>query len=98
MATITDFDAWLIVVLFDEDYNDVCCLYRSVNEEDAYGIFSTSRNGERLFVKCDICDDTLMLASQKAKDTFLSIIDSKYLKGMTVDAYEAYHHEMEKED
>jgi hypothetical protein len=98
MATITDFEAWLANVLFDDDYNDVCCLYRSVDEGDSYGLFSTSKNGEKLFVKCDICDDTLMLASSKAKDFFLSILDKKYLKGMNVDAYESYHREMEKND
>ena len=98
MATITEFEAWLTVVLFDNDYNDVCCLYRSVEEEDTYGLFSTSRKDDKLFVKCDICDDTLMLASPKAKEFFLSLLDNRYLKGMNVDAYESYHRELEKED
>lgn len=39
-----------------------------------------------------------MLASEAARQTFLSIIEDKYCEGMDIEGYYAYHHAMEKGD
>lgn len=96
---ITDFNAWFLFHGM-EDYNDVYCLYRSVYDVDQYGIFSTvkGRTEGTYFVKSTICDDTLMLASEKARDAFLSTIRIKFCDDMDIEAYYAIHREMEKND
>ena len=55
-------------------------------------------NGTKYFLKSVECDDTLMLASEKARQTFLSIIETEYCEGMDIEGYYAYHHAMEKDD
>lgn len=94
---ITDFSSWLNCVSLD--YNDVYDLYRSVSENDAYGCFQTvSTNNEGYIVKCDFLDEDLFLASDKAKNCLLNIIEKTCCNGMDIEGYWAFHHSMEKDD
>lgn len=101
MATITDFDAWLSCIDLS-DYNDVYSLYQTVSELVNYSSFEITENdtsnGKRYFLKSNECDDTLMLASEKSRQTFLSIITTRYCEDMDIEGYYAFHHGMEMDN
>lgn len=98
--TTKDFSAWLICMDLS-DYEDIYSLYRSVEECETYGSFDTqiakgSNNG--WIVKATHIDESLYLASEKAKNTFLSMIENRYFNGMDVEGWYAYMRAMEKDD
>lgn len=101
MATITDFSAWLSCIDLS-DYNDVWSLYHTVSDLSDYSSFEIDvkkdSKGTKYFLKSVECDDTLMLASEKARQTFLSMIEASYCEGTDIEEYYAYHHYMEKDD
>ena len=101
MATITNFSAWLSCIDLS-DYNDIWSLYHTVSDLSEYSSFKIDvkeeTNGTKYFLKSVECDDTLMLASEAARQTFLSIIEDNYWEGMDIEGYYAYHHAMEKDD
>ena len=96
---ITDFGAWLNCVDLS-DYNDVYSLYLSVNGVDECGGFKTvtGRKAGTYIVQACECDDDLLLASEAARDYFLSIIEMKYCGDMDIEAYYAINHAIEKDD
>lgn len=99
MAT-KDFSEWLVCMDLS-DYEDIYFLYRSIEDCDAYGSFETqiakgSNNG--WIVKTTYLDEALHLASEKAKETFLSMIENRYFNGMDVEGWYAYMRAMEKDD
>lgn len=77
MATTSDFENWL-GNLQETDIEGAHNLYESVTGRTEMGGFSCSENNGRLFVKSDFNDDTLMLASEKAKEAFLKKLDNDY--------------------
>lgn len=98
--TTKDFSEWLICMDLS-DYEDIYSLYRSVEECETYGSFETqiakgSNNG--WIVKATYIDESLHLASEKAKETFLSMIENRYFNGMDVEGWYAYMRAMEKDD
>lgn len=98
--TIKDFSEWLICMDLS-DYEDIYSLYRSVEECETYGSFETqiakgSNNG--WIVKATYLDEALHLASEKAKETFLSMIENRCFNGMDVEGWYAYMRAMEKDD
>ena len=70
MATTTEFDAWLDVndPETEQEKDD---LINSVQNVQAVGDFSTTKKGDKLFVKGWV-DDTLLLASEKARLAFIA--------------------------
>ncbi len=98
METITDFQAWLDEIDLD-NYDDIDSLYRSVNENDKYGMFETkvAPNGQYI-VSSTIADDKLRLASDKAKDCFLHLIEKVYCNGEPEDIWYSFKRAMEKDD
>lgn len=100
MSTLTDFSTWLYCLDFN-DYEDVYALYHSIADCDEYGVYKTQvakgkNNGWIVSSSC--LDDTLHLISDKAKQTFLSIIESRYCEGMDIEGWYAYKQAMEKDD
>ena len=98
--TTKDFSAWLICMDLS-DYEDIYSLYRSVEECETYGSFDTQiakgfNNG--WIVKATYIDESLYLASEKAKNTFLSMIEKRQFNGMDVEGWYAYMRAMEKDD
>ncbi len=98
--TTKDFSEWLICMDLS-DYEDIYSLYRSVEECETYGSFETqiakgSNNG--WIVKATYIDESLHLASEKAKNTFLSMIEKRYFNSMDVEGWYAYMRAMEKDD
>lgn len=97
---ITDFSAWLACMDLS-DYEDIYSLYRSVAECDEYGMYKTQvANGinNGWIVKATFLEDTLHIASDKAKQTFLSMIEKQYFNGMDLEGWYAYMRAMEKDD
>ena len=100
MAAITDFSAWLECADL-ENYEEVYCLYRSVAECSDYGMFNTQiANGKDngWIVSASYLDDKLHLCSEKAKETFLLMIEKRYCENMTMEEWYAYKQAMEKDD
>lgn len=98
--TTKDFSEWLVCMDLS-DYEDIYSLYRSVEECETYGSFDTqiakgSNNG--WIVKATYIDESLHLASEKAKNTFLSMIEKRYFKGMDAEGWYAYNKAMQKDD
>ena len=98
--TTKDFSEWLICMDLS-GYEDIYSLYRSVEECETYGSFETqiakgSNNG--WIVKATYIDESLHLASEKAKNTFLSMIEKRYFDGFDAEGWYAYKKAMEKDD
>lgn len=79
MATIKDFDAWLEEANPD-DFEEIYALYCTVKDEESSAWYqcSRSKDKQRFFIKGSNTEDTLMLLSDKAKASFLSLIVSRY--------------------
>ena len=101
MATITDFNSWLSCIDLT-DYNDVYSLYRTVTDLDEYGSFVIRKtvrgNDSAYFLKSSECDDTLMLASEKAKETFLYHLEQKFCGDMDMEGWYDFKRAMDKDD
>lgn len=92
---MTDFDAWMEAYV--EDIEDAFCVKDAILNEYSCGPFDVKRNGERLFIYT--CGDTLMLANDKAKETFLSMLENRYAdEGWDIETTYEYRRQMEKDD
>lgn len=98
MNSITDFREWLESTDLS-GYNDVYSLYHSVCNIEDFGSYETVKtsNGGYVVTSCD-SDMTLFIASEKARETFLKIIEDDYCEGMDIEGYHAFHRAMEKDD
>lgn len=100
MATITDFNDWLDGIDLS-DFNDVYSLYHSVSDVEEWGCFNTIKGkaeGQYIVSSIECSDINLFLASEKARDSFLSTIEKKYCEDMDIESYYGYHRAMEKDD
>jgi hypothetical protein len=101
MATITDFNTWISAADL-ENYNDVYCLYKSVEELNEWGAFKTTERktskGKMFFVKCDYLDDVLMLASEKARNFLMTTLEKNYCGEMDMEGWYYFKYSMEKND
>lgn len=95
MATITDFDAWLMCYV--ENSEEALCLKGVVESRRSSDGYDISENSGKLFVKA--WGDTLMLASPRAIETFLSILESRYAhEGLSLDETCDYDRAISKND
>ena len=99
MAT-TDFESWLFCNVVPTDYLNVYDCYLAIHDKEGNGHFVVKKNFDqgKLFVTPTGTNDTLMIASQKARQKILSMIEEKYCGGMDIEGYYAYHRAMEKDD
>lgn len=100
MATTTVFQDWLDQIDFS-DYNTVYELYQAVDSCQGYGSFDVepAKGGnDRWIVSSYDTEDRLLINGEKAKSTFLSIIENNYCENMGIEGFYAYHHAMEKDD
>lgn len=98
--TITDFSAWLECADL-ENYEEVYALYHSVADNSDYGMFNTQvakGDDNGWIVRASYMDDTLHLCSEKAKETFLSIIEKRYCGEMDIEGWYAYKRAEEKNE
>ena len=97
MSTTTNFDEWIAQIDLD-DYEEIDSLYRSVNEVTSYGLFSTQRTkNEGYIVKSKWGENSLLLASEKARASFLRKIENEYCDG-NEEGWYAFKKAMEKDD
>jgi hypothetical protein len=100
MGTITDFEAWLEQA--DPDgHEEVYALYQAVSAGEDYGFYEckASDDGTKWFLKGGHVEDTLMLASEKARSAFLLLIESKYTDGdMDIESWYDYMRAMAKDN
>ena len=73
----TDFESWLDQIEPDGT-EEIYALYETVSNEDSYGIFEVSKNGNQLIIKSG-CGSDILIASKKAKLLFLEIIRERYM-------------------
>lgn len=99
MAT-TDFNSWLFCHVIPTDYIDVYDCYMAIHDKEGNYRFDVKNNVEqgKLFVTPVGSDDTLMIASEKARQTILNMIEGKYCDGMDIESYYAFHEAMERDD
>lgn len=102
MATTTDFKLWTDFVQL-ENYEEIYCIYKSVSDNDEWGAFRCSKkensNRTMYFLKCDYCDDILVLASEKAKDSFLQYIQTNYIKSdLDIEGWYGFEYAKSKND
>lgn len=100
MSTTQDFKDWLDGLEL-KDYDDIDSLYRTVETLTDYGVFSIAEaNGEDngWIVTSEYADEAIHIASEKARQTLLSMIESRYCEGMSEEGWYAFHRAMEKND
>ncbi len=99
MAT-TDFEAWLFSHVEGTDYNDVYDCYLAIQDKTSNGRYEVKNNFDqgKLFITPRGTDDTLMVASEEARQTLLDMIENWCCDGMDIEGYYAYHHAIEKDD
>lgn len=99
MATITEFESWLDSADPD-DHEEVYALYQAVSNSENAGIYTCSENKGKYFLKADHVDDTLMLASDKARSAFLSAVDFRFgiAEFGDIEGWYGYKRAMSKDD
>ncbi|OBS91862.1 hypothetical protein A9257_16205 [Vibrio cyclitrophicus] len=99
MAT-TDFESWLSNAE-PEGHEEVYALYRAVSDIDETGMFTCSENNGRFFLKASHVEETLLLASEKARKAFIATINSSFGIsdfGGDIEGWYAYRRAMSKDD
>jgi len=80
MAT-TDFQDFINHIL-DIDLNEVNELYETINSRMNYGSYEYFEiNDDKIVIKNRLNEKSLLLASQKAKQTFLDLLNQKWAGG-----------------
>ncbi len=102
MATTSDFKNWVDFVEL-ENYEEIYCIYRAVADLDEWGAFKCTEKitskGSMYFLKCDYCDDILMLASDKAREYFMKYIEDIYVQSeLDIEGWYSIKRAMEKND
>lgn len=95
----TSFEDWLSGVNLEDSFDDVHSLYRAVSERGSYGLFSCSTKGDMTFVTCEAeTEQTLILASEKARESFVAHLERLYGGDLTIEGQYYYNKQMEKMD
>ncbi len=99
MAT-TDFETW-INELDLSYYDDIDSLYQTVYNCEDYGCYSIALakgSTDRWIVSSDDCEESLLLASDKARRAFLNYIEAHFCDGLDEHAWYEFMRESEKDD
>ena len=100
MTATTDFGEWIADIDL-EGHEEVYCLYNSVNDCDEWGFFKTELaqgSNTRWIVTSTTNDQSLLLASELAKETFLKHLEKSYCGDLTMEGWHALKHAMAKDD
>jgi predicted RNA methylase len=93
--TTTDFENWIENNV--EDIEDAFCLRQCVLNNEPYGSYEISSRDGKKFIKA--FDETLMIASVKAEETFLNILEDRFAdEGLDIDSTYEFKRQMEKDD
>ena len=99
MEPTTDFESWLDGIEL-EDHEEVYSLYRSVRDCDEYGLFSVkpAHGADSWIVTASHSDQPLRLASTKARDAFLGLLERSHCGDLDMEGWYAYKQAMAKDD
>lgn len=99
MKDMNDFENWINSHDLS-DYNDVYCLYRSVADVDEWGSFKTVHGrGKGIYIlKSTECEENLVIASEKARKTFLNMIEEKFCGELDIEGWYSFNYANEKDD
>ncbi len=96
MSTITDFDLWIADNV--DDIEDAYCLQQAILNNENWGSYEVKGSPDKMFVT-GVGDDTLMLASTKAREAFLSTIEARYAdEGLDFESAYNFYRAMSKND
>ena len=101
MAVILDFENWLSQYDYNEaDYEDIYCLYKSVEESCEFGAFKTSpaKGLNKWIVSCLASGDQLLIASDDARKTFLKLLTRKCCGDLEMEGWHCMKRGMAKAD
>ncbi len=91
MAT-TDFETWMDDNV--ENIEDAFCLKQAIEN---WGSYDITTKDDKIFVTAT--DETLMLASIKAQETFLSMLKKRFAdEGLDIESTYEFYRQMEKDD
>lgn len=89
MDVTTNFANWLSAYYYD--FEEIYSLYQSVDKVERWSFFEVTqketKNGTEYFVKSDICDVLLRLASEKARKAFLTYIEIQYCGELNIESW-----------
>jgi len=92
--TTSNFQEWLEGA-DPETPDEVYYLYVAVKNEADMGMWYVLRSGNQWFVKGDSCEDTLRLASDRAKQAFLDHIERAFCEGMDIESWYGFRRNLD---
>ena len=97
--SITDYKEWTFALDL-ENYEEIDCLYQSVKNISDYGMYRTveGRKPGTFIVTASFMDDSLFLASEKARSAYLHYIEETYCSGESEEIWYAMEHANAKDD
>ncbi len=99
MAAEMDFKKWLFLFkLSNPKYYVVEMLDRAVREKESNELWDVSEDGEKIFVKACHEKEYLLIWNDKAKQTFLRLLEQSFCGDDDIDAWCGYMEAMEKND
>lgn len=100
MATITEFEEWLEQADPD-DHEEVYALFRALTDTETFGPYECILGPSKTmwFVKAAGADDTLLLASEKARTAFISLVEQRFGDGeLDMESWYHFHRNLSKDD
>lgn len=102
MASTTEFKDWITYGVYTGDFDSIYDLYNAVLNCEEWGSCACTEkqtsNGKQYIVKCDYVDETLVLASPKAKDYFLKYVEETYASDLGIEGEYELRRAMRKDD
>ncbi len=97
--SITDFEEWTFALDL-ENFEEIDSLYQSVKQVSDYGMYRTveGRKSGTYIVTASFMDDSLFLASEKARSAYLHYIEEKYCAGEDEEIWYAVERANAKDD
>lgn len=97
--SITNFEEWTFALDL-ENYEEIDSLFQSVKQVSDYGMYRTveGKKPGTYIVTASFMDDSLFLASEKARSAYLRYIEEKYCDGEPEDVWYAVKYANSKED
>jgi hypothetical protein len=96
---LTDFEEWTFALDL-ENFEEIDSLFQSVKQVSDYGMYRTveGKKPGSYIVTASFMDDSLFLASEKARSAYLEFIENKYCNGEPEEIWYAVEHANAKDD
>lgn len=97
--SITDFEEWTFALDL-ENFEEIDSLFQSVKHVSDYGMYRTveGRRQGTYIVTASFMDDSLFLASEKARSAYLRYIEERYCGGEPEEVWYAVKYANFKDD